>query len=186
MRVIAGLAKGHKLETKEGLDIRPTADKTKGAIFSMIGDNIYKALFLDLFSGSGSIGIEALSRRASFCAFVESSPENIAYINKNLNHVSKAIENGNYMVINKDFEDAIFLFKEKNTKFDIIFLDPPYNKNLVNQAIDSIYRHNILSDFGMIIAEQGAHENPPNSDFYEIYKAKKYGTSSIYFLKKRV
>ncbi|MCL2592390.1 MAG: 16S rRNA (guanine(966)-N(2))-methyltransferase RsmD [Defluviitaleaceae bacterium] len=182
MRVIAGMCRNHRLEAPVGLEVRPTSDKTKGAIFSMIGNDIYDSNFLDLFSGSGAIGIEALSRGAKFCTFIENSLEHVKFINKNLNHVKKALGHENYSVINRDVLEALKVLKEQ---FDIIFLDPPYNQNLINKTLEQIYNHSILSDFGTVIIEQDAKEELPNSEFFEIYKNKKYGRTSIYFLKKR-
>lgn len=180
MRVISGLARGHKLKTVENYDIRPTLERTKEAVFSMINSEIYGSYFLDVFSGTGSIGIEALSRGADFCAFIELSREHCDIINQNIEHVKKAIGDMKYQLVNSGFEDG--LIKLNKYKFDIIFMDPPYGENLIPPALDSIKKGNLLKEGGIVIVEQRKDEDVPFREGYRIIKNKNYGTQSIYFL----
>ena len=127
LRVIAGLAKGHKLTTLKGDITRPTMDKVKGAIFNMIAPKIPDAKVLDLFAGSGSLGIEALSRGAKIAVFVDRNKQSVNVIKKNLDYTKLA---DSAIIINEEVERIYNILPKDLTKFDIIFMDPPYNKIL--------------------------------------------------------
>lgn len=145
MRVITGTAKGRRLKTLEGNDVRPTTDKVKEAIFSSIQFDIEGRQILDLFAGSGQLGIEALSRGAQSAVFVDLNPEAIDIIRDNLKvtgfeDISK--------IIRADYFSFIASAKEK---FDIAFLDPPYREGLLESALSTVT--NIINDTGIIICE---------------------------------
>lgn len=181
MRVISGYAKGHKLLSPTGSDIRPTTDRIKESIFSMIHNNIIGTSFLDLFSGTGAIGIEALSRGAKSCTFVDKSKESVGIINNNIKHVSKAILNPNYDIINSNVYDALNILKNK--KFDIIFMDPPYKERIIDNILTQICENNILNNNGIIIIEQDKNADLPVEKEFRIIKNKKYGLTTIIFMK---
>jgi len=175
MRVISGIYKGKKLD---GFDIngtRPTMDRIKESMFAIIQNNIKDSCVLDLFSGSGSLGIEALSNGASICYFVDNNKIAINTINNNL----KIIKNG--IVFNKDCFDALKYFKDNNIKFDLILLDPPYYKNLLNDVLNKIEQYDLLTKDGIIVCEYEIDELKTNLN---IIKTKKYGTKIITILKK--
>jgi len=122
MRVISGINKGKKLYAPEGNSVRPTSDKVKEAIFNIIGPIDKEAAVLDLFAGSGSIGIEFLARGAKYCTFVDASRKSLNFVRKNLelcNFKDRA------RIILSDYEKAIVKLGENNEKFDYIFADPP-------------------------------------------------------------
>ena len=172
MRIISGKYKGKKLD---GFDIngtRPTMDRVKESIFGIIQNDIKNSVFLDLFAGSGSVGIEALSNGAKECYFVDNSKEALKILNKNLEGVS-----GGY-IINNDYKNFL---KTTNNKFDIIFLDPPYKANLINKCINIIIEKELLNDNGLIICE---YETEHIDDVYELIREKKYGSKSIKIFKK--
>ena len=126
MRVISGSARGHKLKAPEGLTTRPTTDRIKESLFNIIAGDLYQCKFLDLFSGSGAMGIEALSRGADKAVFVDKDRKSISIINDNL----KATRLDNKaQVLNCDVSTAVSKLKSLNEKFDIIFMDPPYGKD---------------------------------------------------------
>ena len=137
MRVIAGSARHLNLKTVPGMDIRPTTDKTKETLFNVLNADIPYSVFLDLFSGSGSIGIEALSRGAEKCIFVEDSNKALACIDENLTF-TKLKDRAEVMPM--DVFAALKTLSRKGDKFDIIFMDPPYNRELEKKALEIIHR----------------------------------------------
>lgn len=150
MRVITGSAKGKKLKTPDGLLTRPTADRVKEAVFSAIQFEIQNARFLDLFAGSGQMGIEALSRGASYAVFVDARKEACALVSENLRLTGFG---GCSKVVQSDY----MAFLEKTAeKFDIIFLDPPYAEVFLENALKRITEIDILEDCGIIICERPA------------------------------
>ncbi|MBI3584950.1 MAG: 16S rRNA (guanine(966)-N(2))-methyltransferase RsmD [Nitrospinae bacterium] len=148
MRVISGSFKGRRLTAPKGLTIRPTPDKVKGAIFNVLGDRIIESSFLDLFAGTGAIGIEALSRGAKGVVFVDNNIKAINIIKENLQKCE--FENSELHVIKAD---VIEFIKKTDHQFDIIFLDPPYKSDLGENALLEISKFNILKDDGEIIWE---------------------------------
>lgn len=179
MRVIAGLFKGRKLERIETPGIRPTSDRVKEAMFSILNDNILDSIFLDLFAGSGGVGIEAYSRGAAEVVFIDSNPDSIKILKKNLAKIGlmEDIE-----VYNTDYKIAISKLGSRAKKFDIIFIDPPYNKSIPVEAINKIYEKNILSRNGIIIIEHDIKELMPEKvNIYELHKRKKYGNTQLSF-----
>ena len=172
MRVISGKYKGKYLK---GFDIdgtRPTMDRVKESLFGIIQNNIYDSICLDLFAGSGSLGIEALSNGAKKCYFNDSNNEMIKILKENLNGIDNSIiSNKNYI----NFLDNI------NDKFDIIFLDPPYKLNLITPSIKKIIDNNLLNDNGLIICE---YETEVIKCDLNILKEKKYGSKKIIIYKK--
>ncbi len=174
LRVISGKYKGKKLF---GFDIdgtRPTMDRVKESLFGMIQNNIKDSVCLDLFAGSGSLGIEALSNGASKCYFVEKHNEIYNVLKSNLVSIS------DYELIKKDYKDA--LNSLVNIKFDIIFLDPPYKMCLINGILDFIYDNDLLNANGIIVCE---YENElVHSDKFEEIKTKRYGSKMITIYRK--
>jgi len=173
MRVISGKYKNKQLV---GFDIngtRPTMDRVKESLFAMIQNNLKESIILDLFAGSGSLGIEALSNGAKSAYFVDNNIKLVEIIKKNTKDLSDDIH-----IIKSDYKDALKLLK--NVKFDIIFLDPPYKLNLINDCLDKINNYNLLSDNGIIVCE---YENEIiNPDIFKELKYKKYGSKNIKIL----
>ena len=140
MRVISGTARGKKLVSLEGLNTRPTLDRVKEALFNIIQFNIADKNVLDLFAGSGAIGIEAISRGAKSATFCDNSIDAIKIIQtniKNTRSTDKAI------VLHKDYSLALKDLAKKGNKFDIIYLDPPYKTDFANKAIEEIIKLDI-------------------------------------------
>lgn len=179
MRVIAGLAKGHKLDTLKGNTTRPTMDKTKGAIFNMIAECVCDAKVLDLFAGSGALGIEALSRGAIKGVFVDKSRESVEIIKKNLEHTKledKAI------VLNCDAMEAIRKLADSKLQFDIILIDPPYNKKIAQKALIFLESNGILKDSGIIIVEHSRDDElDTNVGKLKMVKVRQYGITRVSF-----
>ena len=168
MRIISGKYKGKKID---GFDIegtRPTMDRVKESLFGIIQNNLKDSICLDLFAGSGSLGIEALSNGASICYFVDKNKQIINILKNNL----KGIENS--ILIEKEYLMA--LEELKNKKFDVIFLDPPYKDNLITPSIKKIIELNMLNKDGIIVCE---YENEDIKCDLKLIKDKKYGSKKV-------
>lgn len=179
MRVITGSARGRKLITLDGFDVRPTTEKVKEAVFSSIQFDIEGRRVLDLFAGSGQLGIEALSRGAEQAVFVDASPESINVVKQNLK--ATAFEN-DADVVRKDY----FSFLASNTKtFDIAFLDPPYREEILEKALPLTAQS--MSDYGIIICEHPADIKLPicTAADFEISKEMKYGKIAVSIYRKK-
>lgn len=179
MRVISGSARGHKLRAPEGLTTRPTTDRIKESLFNIIAADLYECRFLDLFSGSGGIGIEALSRGAEKAVFVDRDKKSVSVIRDNL-RATRLEERA--QVMNCDIASAISKLGSLGEKFDIIFMDPPYNKGFVENTLTYIVRENILSETGYIIAEQSREDEVPNVPGLEVVRIKDYKITKMTFL----
>jgi len=184
MRVISGKARGRRLKAAQGLDIRPTADRVKENIFNMLAPLLPGCRFLDLFGGTGAIGIEALSRGAGFVEFVDSSPIAVDTIIHNLS-AAKLTEGTRVLCI--DFRLALKRFSREGCKFDVIFLDPPYQTAFVSESLDLITECALLKNNGCVVVEtestgkkSGAEITSPG---FEVYKYRNYGSVSIMFLR---
>lgn len=168
MRVISGIYKGKNILGFNIDGTRPTMDRVKESMFASIQNYVKDAVVLDLFAGSGALGIEAMSNGASICYFVDKNKIAIDTINKN------TIGMNNCVVLNKDFKDALKHFKNNDIQFDLILLDPPYKDNLLNEAIELIEEYNLLN--GLLVCEVEDYDIKTN---YELIKDKKYGSKEV-------
>ena len=180
MRIISGKARGTKLFTLEGLETRPTLDRVKESLFNIISDKIYDSYVLDLFSGSGAIGLEFASRGAKKVILCDASKNAIEIIKKNIKktHLENAVE-----LYNLDFKKMIKTIE--NNKFDIIYLDPPYKTDYIVESISLIKNNQILSENGIIIAETDEPEKIKNQleeINFEIIDQRKYGRANLFFI----
>lgn len=182
MRIIAGTARSLPLKTIEGKDTRPTTDKTKETLFNVMQFDVPGAYFLDLFAGSGQIGLEALSRGAAYAVFVENSRKAASCIEDNI-RFTKFDKVSNLMMT-----DAVTAVRtlEGKYKFDIVFMDPPYNKELEKEVLIALSDSDILKDDTLIVVEAS---NDTDFDYltelgYEIVKEKIYKTNKHVFIKR--
>lgn len=150
MRIISGVARGSRLVTLEGTETRPTLDRVKEPLFSIIQAYIKDARVLDLFAGSGALGLEALSRGAKNAVFTDVSEKAINVINQN---VQKTKLEDKSIVLNQSYVETLKQMASENKEFDIIFLDPPYTSGLLENAIREILEFKLLSKEGIIIVE---------------------------------
>lgn len=183
MRVIAGKARRTMLKTIEGMDTRPTTDRIKETLFNMINSDLYDCRFLDLFAGSGGIGIEALSRGAKYAAFVENNVKAVGCIKENLEKTRFADDSDVY------YMDVFVALKKMDAscqKFDIIFMDPPYNKEIEKEVLYSLANSSIIDEDTIIIVE--ASMETKFDYLSEIglnaYKRKEYKTNVHMFITK--
>lgn len=169
MRVITGSARGRRLKELEGLETRPTTGKVKEALFSVIQFDIEGRRVLDLFAGTGQLGIEALSRGAECAVFVERRRDALQVIRENLEACGMTDK---ARVVNGD----AMSYLKSGEKFDLIFLDPPYTSGLLEQALEEIVRFDICRRHGIIVAESAADKTlPPLAGPYALYREYRYG-----------
>lgn len=181
MRVIAGRARSLKLKTPEGMDTRPTTDRIKETLFNMIQGEIPGCIFVDVFAGSGGIGIEALSRGAAHAYFLENGKEAISCIQDNLCFTKFS---DSATLLKQDAFSALSLIHEKEV--DIIFMDPPYQADYEEKIFHALKAQPYVTENTLVILEAELHNN---LDFlaeagYEIIKEKKYKTNKHVFVKK--
>lgn len=182
MRVIAGSRRSMPLVAPKGLDTRPTQDRTKETLFNVLQNDIPGALFVDLFSGSGGIGIEALSRGARKAYFVDNNKAALACIKENL-RFTRFTEDS--VVMETDVMIALSQLK-KESEIDVIFLDPPYNSGMEEQVLRELANMPYISPYSIIVVEAAL-----NTEFdylselnLEIYKVKRYKTNQHVFIKR--
>ena len=167
MRVITGTARGRKLNEPKNMDIRPTTDKVKESIFNIVQFDIEGRRVLDLFAGTGQLGIEALSRGAKSATFVDESNEAIRIVKSNLEHCG---------LVGEVVRDDAVAFLSHCGKYDVIFLDPPYKSGLMDAVLRKIITFDILSDGGIIICETDSEtEITPLKEPYSVGRVYKYG-----------
>lgn len=174
MRIIAGELKGRKIEAPKGDNVRPTSDKVKEAVFSMISHEIYDEAVADVFAGTGNLGLEALSRGARHCYFGDKSRESLSFIKENI----KACRvQDRATVIAGDYTGVLKRIPEK---VKAVFLDPPYKEGLMISAIELISELDLLEEEGMIVAEHSFSEKLPEQiGRYRIIKEKRYGKIAV-------
>lgn len=182
MRVISGTARGTKLNSIDELSTRPTLDRVKESLFNIIHDRIDESKVLDLFSGSGAIGIEFLSRGAKKVVMCDKSTKAIAMIQQNL---QKTRLDDNAIVINTDYEDCLKALAKQGEEFDIIYIDPPYKEDIAVRSVEIILSLKLLRKEGIIIIETDEKdreiENLQKLDI-EIKDCRKYGRANLIFL----
>lgn len=179
MRVISGKLKGRKIEGFDLDGTRPTMERVKESLFAMIQDKLDGAIVLDLFAGSGNLGIEAISQGAKEAILVDYNIKAIKVIEKNANNLN--IEPFT-SIVHSDYIKAIERYKD--TKFDIIFLDPPYKTDFIEKSIKKITEYDILSDFGIIVCESSMIDKIVYPSIYSVVKDRKYGDKYVVILKK--
>ncbi|MGM0419112.1 MAG: 16S rRNA (guanine(966)-N(2))-methyltransferase RsmD [Thermodesulfobacteriota bacterium] len=176
MRISGGELLRREIKTPKGNDTRPTSGVVRESIFNIIGNSALDIRVLDLYSGSGAFGIEAISRGAASCIFAEKEALPLKCIEKNLKTL-KIEDKGE--ILKKNLPDQIKTIYCKES-FDLIFLDPPYSNNLLNKTLEEIRKTNLASDKTLIIAEHSKKEMP-DSSFFELLQTRKYGKSLVSF-----
>lgn len=174
MRIISGKYRGRVLK---GFDIegtRPTMDRVKESLFAMIQDQVKESICLDLFAGSGNLGIEALSNGAKECYFVDHNKFATKTMKENMTTLK--LEHDDH-ILTMDYMDALHYFERQQIQFDIVFLDPPYGMNVISPILSYIIDHHLLTDKGIIICEYEKEE--PTNNQLTVWKERKYGSKKI-------
>jgi len=182
MRVISGYLRGRKLEGYNVETTRPTMDRVKESMFASIQNYIEDSVVLDLFCGTGSLGIESISMGSNKCYFVDNNKEIIKYLNKNINNLNIQDKS---IVINKDYKDSLLYFKNNNIKFNLVLVDAPYKMEVMNEVIDLINKYNLLLDNGILVLEYSFDKIKNNYDNLELIKTKKYSDKYVTIYKKK-
>ncbi len=178
LKIFSGLYKGRKLKSVTHPDVRPTTAKVKLSFFDILQDKIRETIFLDGFGGVGNIGIEALSRGAEYVVFIEELGESVKVLQHNLDKIG--IPPDHYRIIKGDYNRTVIQLAKENFKFDIIFLDPPYQLLEYANPLKVIYKRDILKDDGIIILER------PNyikfdAKYFDCYRSQKIGRKNLDF-----
>lgn len=184
MRVISGKSRGKKIVSLEGDNTRPTLDRVKEALFNIIQFKVQDAVVLDLFAGTGALGIEALSRGAKEAIFCDKVPDAIKIIKQNITNTNNLDKS---TIINKDYKDVLENLSKQNKKIDIVFLDPPYKTNLAIDSLQKIIMGNLLTEDGIIIIETddiNKEQEILKIEKVEIFDKRKYGSVWLIFIRK--
>lgn len=181
MRVISGTLKGRKLEGYKVETTRPTMGRVKESMFASIQSNISSSIVLDLFCGTGSLGIEAISMNASRCYFVDNNREIIKYLNKNIANLNIRDKS---IVLEKDYLEALLHFKNNNIKFNIILVDAPYKMKVMEDIIEIVDKYNLLMNDGLLVLEFSFDKLKDNYHQLKLVKNKKYSDKYVYIYRK--
>ena len=176
MKVISGTLKGRKIEGYNIDGTRPTMDRVKESLFGIIQNNIKDSIVLDLFAGSGQLGIEAISNGAKKAYFIDNNIEVIKVLKQNINNLNIKDKS---IIIHSDWKKTLNDFSNQNIKFDLIFVDPPYDYDVYEKILDKVLTLNLLNKDGLIILE---HHNLKFKNTYNnltLYKEKRYGNKSV-------
>lgn len=179
IRIIGGKYRSRNIDTPNVITTQPTKDMVRGAIFSSLGDDVISKTVLDLFAGSGALGLEALSRGANKAYFVDNNLDAYNIIKKNISLLNEE----HAFAMHLDYEEALQDLKEKNIAFDIVFLDPPYKDNVYKHVINIMQRDSLLAKNAIIIIESDHHIVFDELDYKKI-KEYKYGKTLIYILRR--
>lgn len=179
MQVITGKYRARKLVSVKGDTTRPTLARVKESVFNLIQFYVVDSIVLDLFAGSGAFGVECISRGASKVYFVDREKEAINAIKINTKNMTEDFE-----IINKNYEDALVDMKNKNLKFDLVYLDPPYKSDYATKSLELLDKLCLLNNNATIVVEHEFQNDLQNvSDCYIIEKSKKYGIAFVDILK---
>jgi 16S rRNA (guanine966-N2)-methyltransferase len=180
MRVIAGKYRGRTLKGPKHQGVRPTADRVKEALFNIIGAGIDDANFLDLFAGTGAVGIEALSRGAKSVVFADENYLSIKLLNENVKILASSDQ---YRVYHLNAEQTLELLAKENSCFDLIFLDPPFKAGLVQQTIQLIVDYGLLKSGGLLVVEHPRALEITHGELKN-FRDRRYGDISLTFLQR--
>lgn len=179
MRIIAGKARGRKILPPDTYETRPTLDRVKEAMFNIIQWKTQDAVVIDVFSGTGSLALEAASRGAKECYLVDKSPVTFPILKKNI----ESLKFEDFCTpLNMDAYDALQYVYKLGKKFDIIFIDPPYKKDLIPKAIEIVDEKNLLQEDGMVVTKIDTSETIyEGSENIKLYDTRKYGQTTVCF-----
>jgi 16S rRNA (guanine966-N2)-methyltransferase len=180
MRIISGIAKGRRLAAPKSQAVRPTSDRVKESIFNILGGEVKGKVVLDLFAGTGNLGIEALSRGARRALFVEKGRQALRLIQKNLSQLGMEQRSE---ILPRDVSRAIGVLKQRGEPFDLILMDPPYEKGLIQKTLLELYSHPIYHKDSILVVEHDRREPIPEVvEGWTLFRQRKIGNTLISFL----
>lgn len=181
LRVISGSLKGRKLKTVKGITTRPTADRMREALFNIMASKIPGSVILDLYAGTGALGIEALSRGAKYSVFIENDKNALSTINENILLCQMSDK---AKTIQWDIVKSLTCVESTTLLFDIVFMDPPYKKNVIKKTIENLKKTSSLKKSTDIIVEHSIEKELQNEiSGYEVFDQRKYGKTAFSFLR---
>ncbi|KUK35679.1 MAG: rRNA methyltransferase RsmD [Thermacetogenium phaeum] len=176
LRVIAGTAKGKRLKSRKAKDLRPATGFVREALFNILGPRVVDCVFLDLFAGTGSVGIEALSRGAAKVVFVEADAQNASLIKENLK-ITGFGEKG--VVYQADVLKILPVLKKQGWQFDLVFIDPPFKRQLAGPVLEALFQLGLLAPAGIAVTRTASREE---SNFkFRPFREERYGSSVLRF-----
>lgn len=176
MRVISGYLRGRVIKGYDVVGTRPTMDRVKESVFSTIYDKINDSVVLDLFCGSGSLGIEAISNYAKYVYFVDNNKVICNILKENIDNFKI---NDKVMIINRDYKKALCYFRDNGIKVDIIFVDPPYKDMCIKDVLMYILEFNLLNEDGLVVCEYSFDKLDDSYLELSLIKSKKYGSTYV-------
>lgn len=180
MRIIAGILKGKKLAALSGLSIRPTADRVRESIFNICASHIRDAVVLDLFAGTGAFAIESLSRGARSAVLIDSAGDSISVINKN---IAACRLSDRATILQWDIIKNLNCLKKFGKEFDVVFMDPPYNNDIIRPALQNLAACGALKNEALVIIEHAKSEPiPEDVAGFELIDQRKYGKTLVSFI----
>ncbi|NMD39048.1 MAG: 16S rRNA (guanine(966)-N(2))-methyltransferase RsmD [Christensenellaceae bacterium] len=182
MRIIAGIAKSRPILSPKGMGTRPTQDYIREALFNIIIKHVPDAVCLDLFGGSGALGLEAISRGAEHCVFCDKSYDAINTIKNNIKNLKFEEQS---TLIKGDWEACLNKIADKNIKFDLVFLDPPYDFKKYSNIFETFNKLNLINDDALVVLEQEKSLDVAEYDGFSHIDSRDYGITRIHFYKRR-
>ena len=180
MRIIGGELKGRKLLSARGYHTRPTADRTREAIFNILGSRVHGAMVLDLFAGTGALGIESISRGAERVVFIDTHKRAISVLHRNIDAFSLEKKT---TVIQWNILKNLDCIQSIDHAVDLVFMDPPYNQHLIEPSLLNLHRSGCLASGARLIVEHSQFEAIPQSDLpFELMDRRQYGKTLVSFL----
>lgn len=182
MKIISGTLKGRNIKGYDIEGTRPTMDRVKESVFAMIQNNIKDSICLDLFCGSGNLGIEAISNGSKLCYFVDNNPKAIKVVEENIKNFNIKDKT---KLLNYDYKKSIKYFRETKIKFDIIFVDPPYDYHVIEKIIKYVDEYELLNDDGLLVLEFEKEKLEEKYGNLKLIKSKKYSWKYVYIYTKQ-
>lgn len=179
MRIIAGVFGSRKIKTLDGIDTRPTLDRVRESLFNILGSRLRDAVVLDLFAGSGALGLEALSRGSRYVVFNDQARKAVSTVEENV--LTLGVQE-NCQIICQEALRTCDLLARTQSSFDLIFLDPPYDKELYTPVLYKIWQNHLLVPGGMIVCEHRKGDSFAMPESYRIYDRRTYGKISLSFI----
>ncbi len=182
MRIVAGEKRGFKLKTLKGFEVRPTLEQVKESIFNMLAHEIPDSIVVDMFCGSGNLGLEALSRGAKKCYFIDLSKDSLKVTRENVHHLEY---DEKAELLRLKLPDALGRFAELKTA-DLVFADPPYGSDLGTKVLGAVSRDNLAGkDTILVVEHSGKNKVKWDQRYFELLKEKKFGQTDVIILRKK-